>query len=335
MIRDVSWSALVFRVLVLVTGIGLPCATNAVDADRASSFRRVGVLLVAFSAESKEAHALREGLRDAGYVEGRNVAVEWRSANADYSRLPELVADLVQHQVEVIVVENTVAALAIRRVTSTIPIVLAIVADPMGSGLAASLSRPGGNATGLSMMLIELSGKRLQVLKEVLPPISRVAVLSNPAVPWHAKVIDNLKASAPALSIQLSFASARTPEEFGPAFSTFSRAGAQALYVIEDPLFLTNSTALFRMASNARLATVHGMREFVEAGGLMSYGVSGTDLFRRSAVYVDRILKGAKPGDLPIEQPTKFDLVLNLKTAKALGLEIPRSVLVQAAEVIR
>ena len=222
-----------------------------------------------------------------------------------------------------IVVESTVAAQAVKRATSTIPIVMAIVADPVGSGLVANLAHPGGNVTGLSMMMAELSAKRLQLLKEAIPRLTRVAVLWNPDTPYHPKVIEDLKAAAPSLSIELSFVGVRTPEEIGPAFSAVSRAHAQALYVIEDPLFFTHRMTLLKLASKARLPAIYGEREFADAGGLMSYGPNFGDLFRRSAGYVDKILKGAKPGDLPIEQPTKFELVVNLKTAKALGHHDP------------
>jgi putative ABC transport system substrate-binding protein len=314
---------------------GLFGLSSPADAQQPASPRHIGVLLVGLSPEGKEAQEFRQGLRDAGYAEGRDVVIEWRSASGDYDRVTELVADLVQRQVEVIVVENTFAARALKRATSTIPIVMAIIADPVGSGFVASLARPGGNFTGLSLMLRELSAKRLQLLKEALPQATRVTVLSNPTVPWHAKVIEELKAVAPPLAIELSFAGVRTPEDIAPAFSAVNRARAHALYVIEDPLFLVHRPTLFKMASNARLPTIHGNRKYVDAGGLMSYGANYGDLFRQSAGYVDKILKGATPGDLPIEQPTKFELVVNLKTAKALGITIPESILLRADEVIR
>jgi putative ABC transport system substrate-binding protein len=319
--------------LVLVAWLGL--FGSVADTNAQQQPRRIGVLLVGYSPESKEALELRQGLRDAGYAEGRDVIIEWRSANGNYDRLTDLVADLLQRQVEVIVVENTVAARAIKRATTTVPVVMAIVADPVGSGLVQSLAHPGGNFTGLSLMLKELSAKRLQLLKETLPHVSRVAVLSNPAVPWHAKVIEDLRMTAPSLSIELTLVGVTSSEEIGSAFSAANRARAQALYVIEDPIFQVHRATLFNLASNARLPTVHGNRRYVDAGGLVSYGASYGDLFRRSAGYVDKILKGAKPGDLPIEQPTKFDLVVNLKTAKALGVTIPQSILLQADEVIR
>jgi putative ABC transport system substrate-binding protein len=290
---------------------------------------------VGFLPESKDAQEFRQGLRDAGYAEGGDVVIEWRSANGDYDRVPELVADLVQRKVDVIVADSTKAALAAKQATSTIPIIMAVVADPVGSGLVASLARPGGNVTGLSLMLAEISAKQLQLLKETIPRLTRVAVLRNLANPWHTKVVEDLKAVAPSLSIELSVVGVRTPEEIGPAFSAISRARAQALYVIGDSLFFAHRATLLKLASKARLPTIYPARENVDAGGLLSYGPNFGDLFRRSAGYVDKILKGAKPGNLPIEQPTKFELVVNLKTAKALGLKIPDSLLVQATEVIK
>jgi putative tryptophan/tyrosine transport system substrate-binding protein len=290
---------------------------------------------VGWSCEQKEVHALHEGFRDAGYVEGHDVAIECRSANGDYDKVAGLATDLVRSKVDVIVVENTFATRALKRATSTIPIVMAIVADPVGSGLVASLAHPGGNVTGFSQMIPELSAKELQLLKETIPHLTRVAVLWNPATPWHPKVIAELKAEAPSLSIELSFVGARTPEQVGPAFAAISRAHAQALYVIGDALFLTHRMMLLRQVSKARLPGIYAQRVVAEAGGLMSYGTNYEDLFRRSAGYVDKILKGAKPADLPIEQPTKFELVVNLKTAKALGITIPESILLRADEVIR
>jgi len=297
--------------------------------------RRIGVLLVGWSPEQKEVQEFRRGLLDAGYVEGLDVVIEWRLANGDYARAPELVADLVHRKVDVIVVDGTQAARAAVQATSTIPIVMALVSDPVGSGLVANLARPGRNVTGLSMMLAELSAKRLQLLKETIPRVARVAVLWNPDTPFHTKAVEDLKAAAPSLAIELSFVSARTPEEFGPAFSAMSRAHAEALYVLPDAFFVSHRATLLKLASKARLPVISVTRQFADAGALMSYGPNFGDLFRRSAGYVDKILKGAKPADLPIEQPTKFELVVNLKTAKALGITIPQSILLRADEVIR
>jgi putative ABC transport system substrate-binding protein len=324
--------ALVSLAACLVGSFGL---ASAADAQQPATPRRVGVLLVSFSPESKEAQAFRGGLLNAGYAEGRDVVIEWRSANGDYDRVPGLVADLVESKVDAIVVDTTVAALALKHATSTIPIVLAAVADPLGSGLVTSLAHPGGNVTGLSSMRGELSAKRLQLLKEVIPRLTRVAVLWNPDSPPHTKMVQQLKAVAPSLSIEPSFVGVRTPEEIGPAFATVSRAHAQALYVLGAPVFITHRTTLLKLASKAGLPTIYSGRQYADEGGLMSYGANYADQLRRAAGYVDKILKGVKPGDLPIEQPTKFELVVNLKTARAMGITIPESILLQADEVIK
>lgn len=333
--RRITRRAFVRDLTALIGSLGLFYLPVKAYPQQSALPRHIGVILVGVSPESKEAQQFRQGLQDAGYVEGRDVVIEWRYANGDYDRIPGLVADLVQRSVEVIVVENTVAAQAIKRATSDIPIVMAIVADPVGSGLAASLAHPGGNVTGLSAMITELSAKRLELLKEAIPRVARVAVLWNPDLPWHVTEIENLKAAAPSLSIKLSFVGVRTPEEFGPAFSAVRRARAQALYVIEDTFFFTQRMTLLKLVSKARLPAIYSERQFANTGGLMSFGTNFGDLFRRSAGYVDKILRGAKPGDLPIEQPTKFEVVVNLKTAKALGITIPQSILLRADEVIR
>jgi putative ABC transport system substrate-binding protein len=305
------------------------------SAQQPASPRRIGVLLVGWSPEEREVQEFRRGLLDAGYVEGRDVVIEWRLANGDYSRAPELVADLVQRKVDVIVVDGTQAARAAVQATSTIPIVMALVSDPVGSGLVANLARPGGNVTGLSMMLAELSAKRLQLLKEAIPRVARVAVLWNPDTPFHTKAVEDIKAAAPSLAIELSLMTARTPEEFGPAFSAMTRARAEALYTLPDAFFFSHRVMVLKLALKARLPVISAARQFADAGALMSYGPNFGDPFRRSAGYVDKILKGAKPADLPIQQPTQFELVVNLKTAKALGIAIPESILLQADEVIR
>jgi len=304
-------------------------------AQQPASPRRIGVLLAAFSPESKEAQAFRQGLRDAGYVEGRDVVIEWRSADGDYARLPALAADLVQRKVDVIFADTTLATRAVKHATSTIPIVFALPADPVGSGLVASLAHPGGHVTGLSTMLTDLAAKQLQLLKEAIPRLTQVAVLFDPDQLWHAKAIEELKAVAPSLSIQLSVVGARTPAEFGPAFLAISRTHAKALYLPDSPLFAAHRTTILKLASKARLPAIHSERRWVDEGALMSYGATYADQLRRAAGYVDKILKGAKTSDLPIEEPTRLELVVNLKTAKALGLTIPESILLRADEVIR
>ena len=335
MIRRLSRRAFMTSLAALAASPTIASKPQSAYAQQPTAPRHIGVLLVARSPEREEVQAFRQGLRDAGYVEGRDVVIEWRYANGDYDRIPELAADLVQRKVDVIVVEATLATQAVKRATSTIPIVLAVVADPVGSGLVANLAHPGGNVTGLSLMVADLSAKRLQLLKAAIPRLTRVAVLWNPATPYHPKVVDELKAVAPSLAIELSFVGARTPEEFGPAFSAVGRAHAQALYVLDDAFFFTHRMTLLKLASKARLPVIYSQRNFPDAGALMSYGPNIEDLFRRSAGYVDKILKGAKPGDLPIEQPTKFEFVVNLRTAKALGLTIPQAILLQADDVIQ
>jgi putative tryptophan/tyrosine transport system substrate-binding protein len=295
---------------------------------------RVGVLLVGLSPESKEAKYFRLGLRDAGYFEGRNVIIEWRTARGDYDLVPGLVADLIGNKVDVIVMDSTVATEIAKRSTSTIPIIMALVVDPVGSGLVETLARPGGNVTGMSMMTSDLNSKRLQLLKEVTPQLQRAAVLWNPDHPFHSKVVQDLTAVAPALSIELSAVGARTPEQFDQAFSDVSGARAQALYVVEDPIFFAHRTKLLSLASTAGLPTIHELRRFPEAGALMSYGPHLHELFGRAANYVDRILRGANPADLPVEQATRFELVINLKTAKALGLTVPETLLAISDDVI-
>jgi putative ABC transport system substrate-binding protein len=286
-------------------------------------------------AEDKVPQALRQALIDAGYAEGRDLVIEWRSALGDQRQLPRLAADLVHDNVDVIVTLSMPAARAATQASSDIPIVLGIVADPISAGLVTSLARPGGNVTGLSAVTEDLSAKRLQLLKEAIPRLARVSVLWNPGTSFHQSVVEQLKAAAPLLFIELQFLGVRTPEEIGPAFSTAVRARAQAAYVVEDLLFFGQRAALLKLANQAHLPILYWVKEFAQQGGLLSYGPSYEDLMRRAAVYVDKILKGAKPGELPIEQPTKFELVVNLRAAKALGITIPEAVVLRADEVIR
>ena len=318
--------------ITLVAGaVALPVAARA---QQAASPRRIGFLLVALSRESKQAQHFKQGMRDAGYTEGRDVIIEWRSTKGDYDRVQKLIDEFVQNKVDVIVVDSTVAAQVAKRTTSTIPIVMALVLDPVGTGLVASLASPGGNVTGLSMMAKELNSKRLELIKEALPNLVRVAVLWNPDHPFHARMVEELRLLAPPLSVELTFLSVRTPEHFASAVSDASRARAQALYIVDDPIFDAHRSTLFGLAAQAKIPTIHGLSRWVEEGGLMSYGPDIHDLFYRSASYVDRIFKGAKPGDLPVEQPRKFELFVNLKTAKTHDLQIPPAILARADEVI-
>jgi putative tryptophan/tyrosine transport system substrate-binding protein len=318
-----------------VAGLGaLLVAPPGTDAQPQTPHWRIGVLFVLLSPTGPEARALQRGLRDAGYVEGRDVLIEWRSAGGDYARLQKLAAELIDRKVDVIVADTTQATQAAQRATSTVPIVMAIVADPVGSGVVTNLSQPGGNITGLSIMLAELSAKRLQLLKDAMPRLSRVAALWNPPTAYHAKALENLRAVAPSLAIELSVVSARTPEEIGPAFEALNGTRAEALYVVDCPPFFTHRTKILTLAMKARLPVISGERPYADEGALVSYGPSYEDQLRRAAGYVDKILKGGKPGGLPIEQPTKFDLVINLKTARALSLTIPPSLLLRADRVI-
>jgi putative ABC transport system substrate-binding protein len=319
-----------FACAMAVSLLSLP---RAVSAQR-SAPRRIGFLLVGLTPESNAAQRFREGLRDAGYSEGRDVVIEWRSAKGDYDLVRGLVAEFIGTKVDVIVVDSTVAARVAKQSTPTIAVLMALVLDPVGTGLVNSLAQPDGNVTGLSMMTTELKAKRLQLLKEAIPALGRLAVLWNPDHPFHAKVGDDLKAIAPTLSIQLTFLSVRNPDQFEVAFSDAVRARAQALYVVDAPIFFAHRDTLFRLATKSRLPTLHELSRLLEYGGLMSYGPDILDLFCRAAGYVDRILKGARPADLPVEQPRKFELVVNLRTARALGLTITQSVLARADRII-
>ena len=309
---------------------------RATHAQQAAPPRHIGFLLVGESPDGKAVQQFRQGLRQAGYTEGRDVVIDWRYAQGDYGRVPELTADLIRNRVDVIVEDSTVGTQAAKRATSTIPIVMALVLDPVGSGLVESLAHPGGNVTGLSMMTtVDLNSKRLQLLKELNPQLTRVAVMWNPDLPLHGKAVEDLKTKAPMLSIDLSFIAVQRPEQFDQAFSDISRAGVKGLYVMGDPIFFAHWASLRKRISTAGLSTIYDLRRWPEAGGLMSYGPDIYDLFYRSAIYVDKILKGAKPADLPVEQPIKLELVINMKTAKALGLTIPPSLLQRADEVIQ
>ena len=280
--------------------------------------------------------AFRQGLRDLGYVEGQNIAIEYRWAEGRFERLPDLAAELVRLKVDVIVSVVTQATLAAKNATGTIPIVLVAAGDPLGSGLVANLARPGGNVTGPSSMYGDLAGKQLELLKETVPKVSRVAVLWNPAnAVWQAQMLRQTEIAARALGLQLQLLEARGPDELEGAFAAMTRERVSALLVQVDVIFALHARRIADLAAKRRVPAMYGSREHVETGGLMSYAPNIPDLFRRAATYVDKILKGAKPADLPVEQPTKFELVINLKTAKALGLKIPQSVLVRADEVIQ
>src|SRR5712692_4866435 len=326
---------LAFSITLLLGGLFSPVGA---EAQQAAKVARIGFLSADIAANLHLREAFLQGLRDLGYIEGRNVVIEYRDAEGKYERLPALAADLVALKVDVIVVTSTPAALAAKQATRTIPIVLAWAGDPVGSGLVTSLARPGGNVTGLSVLAPELVGKRLELLTQAVPGVSRVAALWHPGDYAERTDKDMLKeadVAARALGVRLQVVEARGPEDFDRAFSDMTRARADAVTVQSTNIFFIERRRLVDLAAKNRLPAMYLTREFVDAGGFMSYGPNVADLFRRAATYVDKILKGAKPGDLPIEQPTKFELVINLKTAKALGLTIPQSVLGRADEIIQ
>ena len=278
--------------------------------------------------------ALFDALAELGWIEGKNVVFERRYAENRLERLPELAAELVRLNVDVIVAIGTPGPLAAKRATSTIPIVMAAAGDPLGSGLVASLARPGGNVTGMSLMAPDLGGKRLELLKELLPRLARVAVLWNATNPYAAIVFKEMQAAGPTLGIEVQSFEVRSPDDFDGAFEIARRQRPDALITVEDPLTFSHRKRIADFAIGQQLPSLHGIREFAAAGGLMSYGASLADLYRRAAGYVDKILRGAKPADLPVQQPTKFEFVVNLKTARTLGLRIPDKLIALADEVI-
>jgi putative ABC transport system substrate-binding protein len=303
----------------------------AARAQQAGKLYKIGF----FSAGEPIPHlraAFVDALRTLGWTEGKNIIYEYRYGENRLDRLSELAAELVHLNVDVIVTAGTLAPLAAKRATGTIPIVMTSAGDPLGSGLVASLARPGGNVTGLSLMAPDLGGKRLELLKEILPALSRVAVLWNAANPYSALVFKETGQAAQALKIQVHSLEVRNPSDLDGTLEAATRTSA--LIAVEDPLTVNNRQRIAEFAAKNQLPTIYGLREFVEVGGLIAYGTHIADLLRRSAGYVDKIFKGAKPADLPVQQPTKFELIINLKTARALGLEIPPTVLARADEVI-
>jgi putative ABC transport system substrate-binding protein len=327
------WDSIIGCIVTL--SLSLCTAPLAAVAQQPTHVHRIGVLLDTTPERAPYMGAFLEGMRALGYVEGQHLILEYRGAEGQYERLPDLAAELVRLQVDVIVTYGTPPSVAAKHATTTIPIVMTSVGDPVGSGLVASLARPGGNVTGLSSLSPDLVGKQLEFLKDVLPTISRVALLWNPANPANALNVREAEVAAQALGVQLHRVEARGPEALDSAFAAMTSAHAGALLVIGDRVFRQHRNRLAELAVMSHLPTMHTIREYVEAGGLMSYGPHSLDLIRRAAYYVDRILKGTKPADLPVEQPSKFELVINLKTAKALGLTMPPSMLFQADEVIQ
>jgi putative ABC transport system substrate-binding protein len=321
--------------LIIPLAFGLLAAPLAGDAQQAGRVPRIGFL--GNSTATLEANLVgpfRDGLRDLGYVEGRNIVIEYRWAEGKYERFPALIAELIAQKVEVIVTAGTPASLAVQKATTTIPLVMVAVGDPVGTGLVASLAHPGGNITGVTSIAPDLEGKRLELLREVVPKIAYVAVLWNSASPVQVIQEREVRAAARVLRMKVLSLGVRAPEEFDKAFAAIRRERAGALCVLADRLFLHHRARIMDFAAKHRLPGVHAYRELVEAGGLMSYGPSYAGMHRRAAYYVDRILKGTKPADLPVEQPMRFELVLNMKTAKVLRLTIPPSVMIRVTEVI-
>ena len=317
---------------------GLLAAPLAAEAQPREKLPRVGYLSPGSPSEPlrrRRLEAFRQGLRELGYVEGQNIVIEPRWAEGKYDRYPALAADLVRLKVDVIVPVGGAATQAVQQATRTIPIVMSLVLDPVGSGLVPSLARPGGNVTGTSFMGPDLVGKQLQLLKEVVPKVSRVALLRNPANPASAPGLHEAEAAARALGVRLQALEARNPQEIDSAFAAMTRERAGALLILADPIFGNQRRQIAELAAKRRLPGIYvGTPEYAEAGGLMVYGPNELDLNRRAAIYVDKLLKGAKPADLPVEQPTKFELVINLRTAKAIGLTIPPSLLQRADQII-
>ncbi len=324
-------------VAVLLLGLGILTAPVASDAQQAGKMYRIGFIVTSASEEVVHlAKALDEGLRELGYVEGRNIVVERRFANGKQERLPALATELARLKVDVIVTGSNPVIAAVKQATATIPVVMAVSRDPVGAGFIASLARPGGNITGLtSDPTPELFAKNLALLKEAVPRVSRVAFFWNPVPPGGGAYKNAVESGARRLGLAFQSVEVRGRNEFEGAFTAMVRESADGVVVFADPVIFGPRRELADLAARSRLPAVYPLREFAEAGGLMSYGANNTDQFRRAATFVDKILKGAKPGGLPVEQPTKFELIINLKTAKALGLTIPQSVLIRADEVIR
>ena len=325
-------------VLVFLLAVGILAVPPAGETQQGAAIPRIGFLSASSSSDPRTPHylgAFREGLRELGYVEGQNIAIEYRWAEGKYDRLPGLAAELVSLKVDIIVATALPAIQAAKQATGTIPIVMTSSLDPVATGFAANLARPGGNITGLSAMAPELVGKQLELLKELVPKVSRVALLGNPANPGTAPMVRRAQDAARELGIRLQPLEARSPSEIDNAFAAMTRERAGALLVLLDVMFADHRARIADLAVKHRLPAVYGLQDFAEVGGLIVYGSSFVDRFRRAAIFVDKILKGAKPAALPIEQPTRFALTINLRAAKALGLTIPQSLLLRADQVIQ
>jgi putative tryptophan/tyrosine transport system substrate-binding protein len=327
--RKASVLSILFVIVLLAVAI-------MAEAQQTGKVPRIAYLTVApLSANVARVEAFRQGLRELGYVEGKNIVIEWRSGEGKLESEGELVAEAVRLKVDVIVTSGPTMTRAAKRATVTIPIVMTFDSDPVGSGFIASLARPGGNITGLSALSPELSGKQLELLKEVIPRLSRVAILGNSNEPANPKTLKEIELATGELGVQVQPLDVLNPNNIETAFRAATKARADALVVLASPVLNDQRAKVTNLALKSRLPAIYFRQEFVDAGGLMSYGTSFTDLSRRASVYVDKIFKGIKPADLPVEQPTKFELVINLKTAKQIGLTIPPNVLARADRVIK
>ena len=323
------------RLLVLLMLLIL-AAVHTVEAQQATKIPLIGYLSGSFSSTSPDRRkAFRQGLRELGYVEGKNIVIEWRNADGKFDRLPALAAELVRLKVDIIVTAGPQATRPTKQATSTIPIVMAQDPDPVGNGFVASLARPGGNITGLSSLALELSGKQLELMKEIVPRLSHVAVFGTSTNSGNAQTLREVELAAKAFGVKLQYLDVLSPKDIETAFRAASKGSADAVLLLAGPVFVLQRAQLADLALKSRLPTIYPQTEFTEAGGLMYYGTNTPDLFRRAATYVDKILKGAKPADLPVEQPTKFEFIINLKAAKQIGLTIPPNVLARADRVIR
>jgi len=324
------------QILVLVLCAMLFALCRFAEAQQPTKIPRIGYLFVAsLSSAPARIEAFRQGLGELGYVEGKNIVIEWRSAEGKEDRLTALVAELVRLKVDIIVTAGPSITRAAKEATATIPIVMAFDNDPVGNGFAASLARPGGNITGLSTLAPELSGKRLELLKEIIPKLSRVAFFGTSTNPGNAQSLREVELAAGAFGVKLQYLDVLGPKDIETAFREASKGRADAVLVLQSAVLGPQRTQIADLAAKSRLPAIYFSAEWVEAGGLMTYGVSFNDLYRRAATYVDKILKGAKPADLPVEQPKKFELIINLKAAKQIGVTIPPNVLARADKVIR
>jgi putative ABC transport system substrate-binding protein len=324
------------RVVTFIFGLAVLAAPLAPDAQQASKVSRIGYLYFGTADPGTPLlEAFRQGLRDLGWIEGQNIAIEVRYAEGKGDQLPELAAELVRRKVDLIFASATPAALAAKHATTTIPIVIGFVGDPVGSGVVASLARPGGNITGWTHLAgHELAGKRLELIREAVSGATRIGALWNPANPGNEPFVRQLEATALGLKVQLHSVGVQDPKDLDSAFAALARQRAEALVVVADPMFLAQRDRIIALAARSRLPTMYPSIDLVEAGGLMAYSVDLPEMYRRGASYVDRILKGARPADLPVERPTRFYFVINRRTAKALGLTIPASLLLKADRII-